>query len=126
MPNAFTNAAAVRPPVSASAATPASMAVAVTALCAEKPRRKPCSSSHSLAKPLNGGRAQIDRAPIPNSAAVAGRRRSQPAEAVQVAGAGRVLDRPGGQEQAALERRVVDQLEQRRDQGEPGEHAGAR
>ena len=78
MPNAFTNAAAVRPPVSASAATPASSMAAVAAPCAEKPRSRPCSSSHSLAKPLNGGSAQIDSAPIPNSAAVTGMRRASP------------------------------------------------
>ena len=64
MPSALTKAAAVSPPVSASAATPASSATSVAAPCAAKPCRRDSSKSHSLAKPLNPGSALIEKAPI--------------------------------------------------------------
>ena len=121
MPNAFTNAAAVRPPVSASAATPASSMAAVAAPCAEKPRSRPCSSSHSLAKPLNGGSAQIDSAPIPNSAAVTGRRRASPPRLSRSrVPAARWTD-PAARNRHPLNAEWFDQLEQRRDQGKRGQ-----
>ena len=62
---------------------------------------RPWNVSHSLAKPLSGGRPLIAAAPIPNASAVTGIARARPPRTVEVARPGRGLDRARGEEQDA-------------------------
>ena len=72
-----------------------------------------CNISHSETKPLSGGRAEI--AAQPTSMKQAGRRHAveQAAEPLHAALAGRRQHRAGGEEQQALEQRVVERMQQR-------------
>ena len=64
MPNAFTKHAAARAPVSARAAPPNGEIIFDITDGDLKPRRSAWYVSHSLTKPLNGGRAHIETEPI--------------------------------------------------------------
>ncbi len=131
MPSALTKAAAVSPPVSASAATPARSATSVAAPCAAKPWRSDSSKSHSLANPLNPGSALIEKAPIAEQHRGERKATGEPPEPVEVARPGRPLDRTCAEEEAALEDGVIDEMEERSEHREgrerpmPGDREGA-
>jgi hypothetical protein len=77
VPTALTNVAAASPAVSATAATAAGIASCSTGT--DRPARtRAWSNTHSLTKPLKGGRPMIATPPTANRAAVAGIRRVSP------------------------------------------------
>ncbi len=72
IPNAFRKQKAASAPVSASAAAPTGRTILVNVSFKPKPRSSDCRVSHSLTKPLNGGRAEIASTPIRKRMAVVG------------------------------------------------------
>ena len=85
-----------------------------------------CKVSHSLTKPLSGGKAEIARTPIRNSTLVHGMRAGDAAEPVEIAAAGARLDRTGAEEQQRLVDRMIGEVIERGDQRDPGDdrHGG--
>ena len=78
VPAALTNVAAARPAVSAMTAIASGIATATMTTGEGTPWKSDWSRSHSLMKPLSGGRAMIATAPIMKNTPVAGMRRMSP------------------------------------------------
>ena len=78
MPNAFTKQATARPLVSASIATAMAIPIAASGWGTRAPPMSVWKTSHSDAKPLSGGSAEIAAAPTKKQAAVRGIREMRP------------------------------------------------
>ncbi len=76
--------------------------------------RKACSSSHSETKPLSGGSPAIASVPTSAEPRHPGHAVDQAAELAETALLGRVQHRAGGEEQQALEERVIERVVERR------------
>ena len=123
MPAALTNVNAANPPVSASTPTPMGIATAIAGFPVGSPCSMLCNSSHSLTKPHRIRQGCHAQAPDQEDRPGDGHPTEQSAECVQIAGTRRLLDRAGGQEEAALEHGVEDHVEECGDQGQEGERA---
>ena len=116
IPVAFTKQATARAAVSPrppTARRAAERDTADSAPSAPAPIR-PWNVSHSLAKPLSGGRPLIAAAHDAERKGGDGHRPAEPTEGVEVARPGGRLDRAGRQEQSRLEQGVVEDMEQGR------------
>ena len=128
MPKALTKQAAARPLVSAS--RPTAMGIRMRHGGDAGSRAPPSSdwkSSHSEAKPLSGGSAEIAAAPTRKANAVHRHPLDQAAHLLHVPRAGRLeRPRPPLEEQQALEAGVVERVVERGGERQRGDAAAGR
>ena len=120
MAKALTKQVTARPAVNARAAPHSAKPILIALEDRTAERRIDCKVSHSLTKPLNGGRAAIESAPTKKERPSRGHPSQQPAQAIEIAGPGRALDRAAADEQQRLVGRVIDHVIERRGERDAG------
>ena len=98
-----------RPPSTAEQSVP-------SCLISAEPARKLRNVSHSLTKPLNSGSPAIEQQANKNSRSGERHPALQPAEFLQIYSMGCIRNRAGAEKQQALEKRMIESVQQRRDE----------
>ena len=126
MPKALTKQAAARPLVSASMPTATGINTATSGTGMLTPPSSDWKTSHSEAKPLSGGRAEMAAEPIREEQRRPGHSLDQPAHLFHVARVGGMQHRTGAEEQQALEAGMIERVIQPADEAERGQRSSVR